>query len=84
MRMSRLSKACFDCGRFTEGVVFDFPVCPPCEAKLRLMTVSTVERHRFGKVDFEAEVQTKLGGLEQDYVRKKIKLLHILDVLRRM
>ncbi len=80
----------------TEGCsnLHGYLVCEPCKSKLGLLKDETIQRHvaSFDKARkksskkpaYEEEIRNRLGFLEKDYVRKRIKLLHVVERLKRM
>lgn len=75
-----MNDKCFNCN--TTGTdFFGFKICASCKKKLRLFTDKTVAEHirKFTKSGYQKDVQEKLALLESDYIKKKIKLLDILQ-----
>jgi len=95
--MSKKSKPCFRCGesygnRHTD--LYGFNVCGRCKPKLGLLKDQTIKKHisSFEKAkkefpdnpSFEQEISDRLIILDRDYIRKKIKLLHIQERLKQI
>ncbi|KMY67055.1 hypothetical protein AAU61_14040 [Desulfocarbo indianensis] len=80
-----MTKACFQCGR--KGAdLFGYCVCDSCKAKLGLFTDATIKRHiakyeTQGK-SYAEEINNRLHILDEDYIKKKIKLLHVRERLQ--
>ncbi len=75
---------CFNCKK--EGnELYRFIVCDSCKKELRLFTPKTINKHieKFSKEGYELGVKEKLDALEMEYIKKKIKLLDILDKLKK-
>ena len=77
---------CFICGQSGENL-YGYPICRSCRAKLGLFTDQTIKRQAadydqatHGRT-YAQEIERRLGVLDQDCKKKKIKLLHILDRL---
>jgi hypothetical protein len=84
-----MSKSCFNCG--SQGSdMYGFTICDPCKADLKLFSDETIKKHiaRYKKSSsgrtYEQEIQYRLDFVEKDYIKKKIKLLHILDRLEHL
>lgn len=67
--------------------IFDYIICDSCKTKLGLFTDDTIKKHiaLYKKSDkmrsYKDEVRYRLNFIEKDYIKKRIKLLHILDRL---
>lgn len=76
---------CFNCGLNTDIQKFGIAICSICEAELRLFTDDTIIRQNkeYKSSDKYAsyleEVSDRLILLEKDYLKKRIKLFHILE-----
>jgi len=72
---------CFQCGK--PGIdMFGFKICKSCKSRLGLLTDETIMKHmtHFNSSEphsYLDEVNDKILFLENDYIRKRIKLLHI-------
>ena len=77
-----MKNKCFNCDN-TGSDLFGFTICNSCKKDLRLFTDKTIENHikKFSKKGYEKDVNDKLALLENVYIKKKIKLLDILDKL---
>lgn len=75
------TQKCFNCGKSTSNAKYGFAICLECLNKQGLMTNETIQKHNKNNPNFKKEAESKLEILEQDYARKKIKLLHILESL---
>jgi DNA-directed RNA polymerase subunit RPC12/RpoP len=81
--MTNKSKLCVICKKNTTNTfLYDYPICSACESQIALMADETIKKHFSHNPSFENEAKFKLDYLEKDYIRKKIKLLHILDRLK--
>jgi hypothetical protein len=79
-------KMCVLCSKPGEELL-GFNICSRCKDRLSLFTDTTISGHvqqmkEMGNHSFEAEVKNRLMYLEKDYIKKKIKLLHILSRLK--
>ena len=78
---------CFMCSSSADTELYGIPVCNACKAELRLFSDNTILRQARDYRGFDAyasyhnEVFDRLQLLEVDYLKKRIKLLHILDRL---
>lgn len=79
-----MKNVCVFCNK-PANKLFDYYVCTDCEKKLGLLSEKTIDRHNdpYKKKDksFEDEIKYRLDFIEKDYVKKRIKLLHILSKL---
>lgn len=80
---------CFNCG--AEGsVMFDYTICESCKSKLGLFTEATIARHistyqtSSKQISYEAEIMRRLDYIEKDYIKKKLKLLYILEKIKEL
>lgn len=64
--------------------MYGYSICKECVSKLRLFTDKTIKEHitKYKRLAYEDEVNNKLLLLNETYIKKKIKLLHILDRLQ--
>ena len=78
---------CFNCASDVGSLLYGIPICNSCKSDLRLFTDDTIirqEREYKGSdkyASYQDEVSDRLKLLEMDYLKKRIKLLHILDRL---
>jgi hypothetical protein len=76
---------CFNCGLNTDIQKFGIAICTLCEAELRLFTDDTILRQNkeYKSSDkyasYPDEIADRLQLLEKDFLKKKIKLSHILE-----
>ena len=90
--MEKNTKQCFQCGGAHGSPnldLFGYTICTTCKSKLGLFQDKTVQRHvaSFEKAkeqnsnlpSYLEEVEHRLICLEKDYIRKRIKLLHIQE-----
>lgn len=65
--------------------LFEYYVCDDCKKKLGLPSEKTINRHidsyKKKNKSFEDEIKYRLDFIEKDYVKKRIKLLHIRSKL---
>lgn len=80
---------CFQCGE--RGSKFlGYAVCDACKSKLGLYSDETINKHleRYrtsgNNYDYEDEVNERLELLEIDYIRKRLKLLHIQQRIQQL
>jgi len=77
-----LEKTCFQCGNKGANM-YGYTICDSCKSKLKLFTDETIRKHialyRKPTKDrsYEEEIRFRLDFVEKDYIRKRIKLLHI-------
>ncbi len=85
-----IKKSCFQCGAKEENKnLHGYPVCQTCKSKLKLFTDEKIgefitEYKKNKKHSLEAEMKQRLDILEKDYIRKKIKLLHVLARIKKI
>ena len=78
---------CFNCESNADAQLYGIPICNSCESDLRLFTDDTIIRQKreYKGSDNYASYQDEISGrlilLERDYLKKRIKLLHILERL---
>ena len=77
-----MSQSCFQCGE--QGAeIFGYTLCDSCTSRLGLFTEETVRKHveeydgTHHYSSYAEEVEDKLKLLENDYYKKRIKLLDI-------
>ena len=77
-----MNNKCFNCNE-NGTQLFEFTICNSCKKGLRLFTDETIEKHiqKFTKKGYKKDLAKKLELLEKTYIKKKIKLLDILDKL---
>lgn len=79
-----IKNVCFFC-KNPGNKLFDYYVCTDCEKKLGLLSEKTISRHNDSykkkNKSFEDEIKYRLDFIEKDYVKKRIKLLHIRSKL---
>ncbi len=93
--MEKKANQCFQCGETEESLLnnmFGYTICDPCKTKLGLFQDKTIKKYvsLFDKskeadpdhLSYEGEVDFRLAYLEKDYIKKKIKLLHIKERLK--
>ncbi|RDY59440.1 hypothetical protein [Flagellimonas nanhaiensis] len=79
--MGKTDKQCFNCGK-EGGEFFGFIICEKCKSKLRLFTEGTVQGYlEKDPIGFPKDIDRRLELLDKDYVKKKIKLLHIKSII---
>ena len=82
------TKQCFQCGN--DGFdMYDVTICDTCKNKLGLFTDKKIMGHIefFSKtkdISYLEEIEFKLDHLEKDFIKKKIKLMHIRDRVRHL
>ncbi|PWL38945.1 hypothetical protein DKG77_12005 [Flagellimonas aquimarina] len=75
-------KKCFNCGK-NGADLYGYIICDTCKTKLRLFTPETIEKYNSKDSEgFRKEIQRRLDYLDKEYVKKRIKLLHIQDQLK--
>jgi len=79
---------CFQCGK--QGTdLFGYTICESCKSKLGLFTDETIKKHislyqSTKNHSYEEEIRERLIFMEKDYIKKRIKLLNILERLKCM
>ena len=78
---NKVEKTCFNCDN-NGSEFFGYVICEECKSKLRLFTESTIEGHlEKDPVGFPKEINRRLEWLDKDYIKKKIKLLHVKSMI---
>ncbi|KAB2859368.1 MAG: hypothetical protein F9K09_02435 [Flavobacteriales bacterium] len=78
---------CFNCAADTNHKKYEIPICHSCETGLKLFTDDTIMRQKKEYKCSEKyssyldEIAHRIILLENDYLKKKIKLLHVLERL---
>ncbi len=79
---------CFNCGK-PGKIFFGYPICDACKSKLGLFTDNTIRNHilkysmdKEKQHSYAAEIALRIKLLDKDYIKKRIKLLHITDRLQ--
>ena len=81
-----MTKSCFQCGS-AGSAMFGYIICDVCKEKLGLFTDVTIKGHielykkSAKKRSYEEEIRYRLDFVEKDYIKKKLKLLYILERL---
>jgi hypothetical protein len=85
---------CYKCHEPTNNQLHGYFVCPDCITALALHQDNTIQRNRdkYRKMkqndmfqrDYIEDVNFRLKRLEEDYISKRIKLLHIKERLEQM
>ena len=81
---------CLNCGAETTNQRYQIAICPACEQDLRLFTDETIARQKAEYkpseeyATYNDEIADRLVFLEKDYLKKKIKLLHVLERLEHL
>jgi hypothetical protein len=82
-----MTTKCFQCGNSGTDM-YGYTICDACKSKLGLFSDETIEKHcQKYETDpdtrsYEEEIKYRLKYIETDYIKKKIKLLHILSRLQ--
>lgn len=61
--------------------MYEYFICDSCKNKLRLFTDETIKKYNYSNPAFKKEIKNRLKSLNKDYIKKRIKLLHVLDRL---
>ncbi len=93
--MKHKNTSCYRCEETKETSLenlYGYTVCNNCKSKLGLFQDATITRHikSFAAAhqldashpSYKQDVQEKLALLEQQYISKKIKLLHIQERIK--
>ncbi len=77
-----MRKRCYHCGSETAKELFHYPICDSCQSNLKLLTETTIGKHYVKDPEaFSEEIQRRLDFVEKDYISKKIKLLHVKEII---
>lgn len=73
---------CFNCDNNGKNM-FGYSICDSCKSKLRLFTNKTIKKYYSENPEnFPKEIQRRLDFIDKDYIKKRIKLLHIQEQLK--
>lgn len=85
MIKTKAMEACFDCGKNTKDLLYGYYICDSCKSKLRLFKKDTIKKHNtVNPENFSKEIQRRLNFLDKDYIKKRIKLLHVQEQLKNL
>jgi hypothetical protein len=80
-----MEKRCFNCGKSTIKKMYDYSICDSCKSKLKLFSDETIKKHYLKNPEkFSQEIQRRLGYIDKDYIKKRIKLLHVQEQLKHL
>ena len=80
-------KSCSQCGAQSKlSNLYGFVFCVRCESKLGLHSDKTILKNADGyatskPVSYEEEVVERLQKMDRDFIKAKVKLMHILERL---
>ena len=76
---------CFSCGTKEDLMgMYGYRICGSCKKKLRLFDDKTILRYLKENKGFEEEMRSRIDLLSKDYKKKKIKLLYILERIKKI
>ncbi len=82
-----MKNLCFQCGRIGKDLC-GITVCDSCKSRLGLFTDETIKKHislyKAKGRSYEEEIARRLDFIEKDFIKKKIKLLHIQERLKEL
>lgn len=74
---------CFNCKKKSTENIYGYPICNSCKSKLKLFSEDTIKKYYLKNPEkFSKEIQRRLEFIENDYIKKKIKLLHVKEQLK--
>lgn len=75
-----MNDECFNCGE-PGHKFYGYTVCDSCKKELRLFTDKTVGKYveKYSESEYREEIKERLSLVEKDFIKKRIKLLDILD-----
>ena len=77
-----MKKSCFQCKKNGQNI-YGYIICDSCKSKLRFFTDKTIKKYNSKNPNkFSKEIQERLDYLDKDYIKKRIKLLHIQKQLK--
>ena len=75
-------KKCFNCDKNGKNR-YGYSICDSCKSKLRLLTKDTIKKYYSDNPEnFSKEIQKKLDHLDNEYIEKRLKLLHIQEQVK--
>lgn len=90
-------ETCYKCDEHESNRLEDlygYTICESCIKSLALFKDETIKRHldnfdpenykRFNSKTYKKEIENRLTFIEEDYINKRIKLLHVLDRLEQL
>ena len=90
-------ETCYKCGEYESNRLEDlygFTICESCIKTLALFKDKIIKRHldnfdpenykRFNSKTYKQEIENRLKFIEEDFINKKIKLMHVLDRLKQL
>jgi len=81
-----MDKKCFQCGK-PGFELYGYTICDDCKSKLGLLTDKTIDKHlvlyKKKNRSYKDEIRRRLDFIDRDYLKKRIKLLHVLELLER-
>jgi hypothetical protein len=79
-----MTKTCFNCGKKGTNI-YGYTICDSCKSKLKLFSDETIKKHYLKNPEkFSKEIQRRLGFIDKDYIKKRIKLLHVQEQLKHL
>ena len=80
-----MTKTCFNCGKETTNNLYNYPICDSCKSKLKLFSDETIKKYYLKDPEkFSKEIQRRLEFIDKDYIKKRIKLLHVQEQLKHL
>ncbi len=92
-----MAARCFSCGNINRNDIsklYGYFVCKACESTLGLLRDATIRKHIASyekkresvpeNSNYREEIDYRLKFMEEDYTKKRIKLLHIRDRLKKL
>jgi hypothetical protein len=92
-----MSIQCFLCGNRNPhevSILYGYEVCSICQSTLGLLKDNTIQKHvlRYAKAretvpenpSYSEDVDYRVRRLEEDYFKRRIKLLHIQERLKKL
>jgi len=80
--ITNMEKLCFNCGKKGTSI-YGYTICDSCKSKLKLISDETIKKHYLKNPEkFFKEIQRRLDFIDEDYIKKRIKLLHVQEQLK--
>lgn len=79
-----MNQTCAFCNNSETKNLHGYNVCQECKKSLRLFDQKTVSKYisELWRAEYKAEVEKRIEKLDQDYLKKRIKLLDIQNKIK--
>ncbi len=75
---------CFNCSKKGTNM-YGYVICDTCKSSLRLFTDATIKKYYTeDPKGFVKDIDERIDVLEKDFIKKRIKLLHVKVQLKQL